>query len=206
MKRKWSKIKYFNFFVKIVLMRFNVGAHTFESFLFRTEAFYSIFVSLDRSLMIHLYFSVVEYVDSFSYNYRNKVESDSEEDNSEDEDSNDENNWRNDYPDEDEFDESVDEDDMRRAMEDFDLDGNRELSSDDSNFGEAEEEKSNGFVYSIDSEAIGFEDDLDYCDVNRYGEAYARYKKRILKNAHRDYLPESYFKDDEDDDKENYSD
>lgn len=60
-------------------------------------------------------------------------------------------------------------------------------------------------MYSIDSEAIGFEDDLDYCDVNRYGEAYARYKKRILNRGDHDYLPKNYFKD-EDDDDENYSD
>jgi hypothetical protein len=45
----------------------------------------------------------------------------------------------------------------------------------------------NGFAYSIDSEAIGFEDDLDYCDVARYGEAYARYKRRVLKHTDHDY-------------------
>lgn len=43
-----------------------------------------------------------------------------------------------------------------------------------------------GFVYSVDAEGIGFEDDLDYCDVNRYGEAYARYKKRVIKPLMRD--------------------
>lgn len=92
----------------------------------------------------------------------------------EDEDSNDENNWRNDYPDdEDQMDnESIGERDMRRAMNDFAI-GN-DLSSD--------EEDQNGFVYSVDSEAISFEDDLDYCDVNRYGEAYARYKKRVMRD------------------------
>lgn len=41
----------------------------------------------------------------------------------------------------------------------------------------------NGFIYSIDAEAIGFEDDIDYCDVNRYGEAYARYKARVIKKT-----------------------
>lgn len=92
----------------------------------------------------------------------------------EDEDSNDENNWRNDYPDEDDNSEngSIGEREMMRAMNNFDI-GN-DLSSDD--------EDRNGFVYSVDSEAISFEDDVDYCDVNRYGEAYARYKKRVLKD------------------------
>jgi hypothetical protein len=50
-----------------------------------------------------------------------------------------------------------------------------------------EESDRNGFVYSIDAEAIGFEDDLDYCDVARYGEAYARYKRRVLKHVDHDY-------------------
>lgn len=56
------------------------------------------------------------------------------------------------------------------------LDDERQLSSDDD-----QTAYKNGFVYSIDSESIGFEDDIDYCDVNRYGEAYARYKARITK-------------------------
>lgn len=45
-------------------------------------------------------------------------------------DSNDENNWRNDYPDEEEFD-SIDDYDMVNAVNDLDLDGDRELSTDD---------------------------------------------------------------------------
>lgn len=78
-----------------------------------------------------------------------------------------------------------------------------ELSSDEDNvYGSDEDNKHDGFVYSIDSEAIGFEDDLDYCDVNRYGEAYARYKKRILKNSDNNYLPKNY----DDDESDDYSD
>jgi hypothetical protein len=50
-----------------------------------------------------------------------------------------------------------------------------------------DESDRNGFVYSIDAEAIGFEDDLDYCDVARYGEAYARYKRRVTKHVDHDY-------------------
>lgn len=96
----------------------------------------------------------------------------------EDEDSNDEANWRNDYPDEDQMsgNESIGERDMMRAMNNFDI--GVDLSSD--------EEDQNGFVYSVDSEAIGFEDDLDYCDVNRYGEAYAKYKKRAIRELEGD--------------------
>ena len=131
------------------------------------------------------YFSILEYND-YLYSRPRLTNSDSESDDHEDEDSNDENNWRNDYPDEDEMsDNSIGEREMRRAMNDIEI-GN-ELSSDDDQ---------NVFVHSIDSEAISFEDDLDYCDVNRYGEAYARYKKRAL----RDLKEESDDGTDDDDD------
>ncbi|XP_063699273.1 probable RNA polymerase II nuclear localization protein SLC7A6OS [Culicoides brevitarsis] len=143
--------------------------------------------------------SVVEYVQDF-YSYRDASMPDSENDS---EDSNDENNWRNDYPDEDDMagyddDSSIGENDMRRAMDEFDIDDDRELSSDEDLYGD--EDAHDGFVYSIDSDAIGFEDDLDYCDVNRYGEAYARYKRRILKNSDNNYLPKNYCKEDEESD------
>lgn len=86
-------------------------------------------------------------------------------------------------------------------------DGDRELSSDDEIYDDETRGHNNGFVYSIDSEAIGFEDDLDYCDVNRYGEAYARYKQRILKNSDNNYLPKNYFREDEESDNgSDYSD
>lgn len=118
--------------------------------------------------------SILEYND-YLYSRPRLVNSDSDDEvDVEDEDSNDENNWRNDYPDEEveiSDNESVGERQMRLAMNNFEI-GN-ELSSD--------EEENNGFVYSVDSEGITFEDDLDYCDVNRYGEAYARYKKRVLR-------------------------
>lgn len=133
--------------------------------------------------------SILEYND-YLYSRPRLTNSDSEDDNHEDEDSNEENNWRNDYPDEDEMsgNESIGEREMRKAINNFDL-GN-ELSSDDEN--------QNGFVYSIDSEAISFEDDLDYCDVNRYGEAYARYKKRVLRELAEDEVVSSDSNDDED--------
>lgn len=99
------------------------------------------------------------------------------------EDSNQENYFKNDYPDTEEEDDMTVEN-MRQAMEDADLD---DLSSDD------EENCRNGFVYSIDSDAIGFEDDIDYCDVNRYGETYARYRGRSKRR------PEAIYNDNESD-------
>ncbi|PSN32815.1 hypothetical protein C0J52_14169 [Blattella germanica] len=76
-------------------------------------------------------------------------------------DSNDENNWRNDYPD---SDHSIDEDDMRMAVEmnDMTLSDGEDLSSDT-----ADED----FVYGVT---------VDPRDVMLYGEAYANYKTRIL--------------------------
>ncbi|EAT45368.1 AAEL003332-PA [Aedes aegypti] len=119
----------------------------------------------------------------------------------ESEDSNDENNWRNDYPDEDEdvFGDcqSVDEDDMRRAVEEIDLEGDRDLSpSDDEedDYG-AREDGNSGFAYPVNDDVYADVDDDDddgeyrdadddgvnANDVNRFGTAYARYKARIMK-------------------------
>ncbi|KAJ8930015.1 hypothetical protein NQ314_017244 [Rhamnusium bicolor] len=94
-------------------------------------------------------------------------ERDSEDDS---EDSNAENNWRNDYPDESDM-ESINEDDMIEAVKKLNITEDL-LSSDD-----GEE----GFVYSIDSEAAGFEEDIDESDVFRYGERYARFKAKNKK-------------------------
>ncbi|XP_018569675.1 probable RNA polymerase II nuclear localization protein SLC7A6OS [Anoplophora glabripennis] len=91
------------------------------------------------------------------------------------EDSNAENNWRNDYPDESDL-ESINEDDMVEAMQNVAIDEDL-LSSD-----EGEE----GFVYSIDSEAAGFEEDVDESDVFRYGERYAKFKAK-----HKNYIESS---------------
>lgn len=112
------------------------------------------------------------------------------------EDSNAENNWRNDYPDEEDM-LSVNEDDMVQAMKNFDLEDDL-LSSDD-----GEE----GFVYSIDSEGAGFEEDIDQTDVHRYGERYARFKARHKNDADKsNRLHELYYGDidDEEDDEESY--
>lgn len=98
-------------------------------------------------------------------------------------DSNDENNWRNDYPDESDM-ESVTEDDMVKAVKRFTIED--DLSSDD-----GEE----GFVYSIDSEAAGFEEDIDPSDVRRYGEMYARFKARHKKDDDKDIDRDLYYGD-----------
>lgn len=99
--------------------------------------------------------------------YRGNAFNDMNDDDSDDsEDSNAENNWRNDYPDEMDGDaDSITEQDMLNAMQRITVED--ELSNDD-----GEE----GFVYSIDSEAAGFEEDIDDSDVQRYGERYARFK------------------------------
>lgn len=85
-----------------------------------------------------------------------------DEDNSsngyETEDSNSESHWWNDYPDTEHSDLSVDEDDMRRAVMNINLDDEEssDLSSEDD------------FVYAINKK-----------DVEQYGYKYARYKAKI---------------------------
>ncbi|XP_055551119.1 probable RNA polymerase II nuclear localization protein SLC7A6OS [Wyeomyia smithii] len=113
------------------------------------------------------------------------------------EDSNDENNWRNDYPDEDAdvFGEgnSIDEDDMRRAVEDFDFEGDRELSSDDEDLAYFE---NNPPAYPPDYDEDEFcEEDnagLNPSDVARFGTAYAKYKARIMKHIDKKQNSDQY--------------
>lgn len=92
---------------------------------------------------------------------------------------------------------SVNEDDMVEAMKNVDLEDDL-LSSD-----EGEE----GFVYSIDSEAVGFEEDIDESDVHRYGERYARFKARHKKDVNKSNgVRDLYYGDiDEEDDDEDAS-
>ncbi|KAK3907262.1 putative RNA polymerase II nuclear localization protein SLC7A6OS [Frankliniella fusca] len=78
-----------------------------------------------------------------------------------DDDSNDENNWRNDYPDEEEG-ESDNEDGLTRGLSKVTF-GDEELSSDD------------------DDEKLIYTEELSPSDVNLYGSAYARFKKNALK-------------------------
>ncbi|XP_077291014.1 female sterile (2) ltoPP43 [Arctopsyche grandis] len=86
-------------------------------------------------------------------------------DEGQDEDSNEENNWRNEYPDTE--DDSVDEDDIIRAVQNMDLEN--DLSSED------DEEAIYGYAKN-DTDAIKINKD----DVERYGLAYAKYKSKIL--------------------------
>ncbi|XP_045764206.1 probable RNA polymerase II nuclear localization protein SLC7A6OS [Maniola jurtina] len=88
--------------------------------------------------------------------YRDNGLQSSEEDS---EDSNAENDWRNEYPDSDPS--SIDEEDMIKAVEKCNIED--DLSSD------AGEDK----IYDEPA-------DLYHEDVKRYGEAYAKYKARVL--------------------------
>lgn len=108
-----------------------------------------------------------------------QIDSDAESD-----DSNAENDWRNDYPDEESDNESIDEDDMLIAIKKLSLKGEG-LSSDDDDDCQA------GFMYSVDSEAVGFEEDPDVSDHSRYGELYARFK-RGQKRAEETYNKDLY--------------
>ncbi|KAL0894438.1 hypothetical protein ABMA27_013040 [Loxostege sticticalis] len=92
-----------------------------------------------------------------SYRDNGLQSSDNEAD--DDDDSNDENNWRNEYPDTEQS--SIDEDDMVRAMEKCDMED--DLSSDTG------EDK----IYDDPP-------DLFNEDAKRYGEAYAKYKARVM--------------------------
>ena len=136
----------------------------------------------------------MEYNDYLYSRPRLMNDSDSD-DNMEDEDSNDENNWRNDYPDEDDDNTSVGECQMRNAIANFDIDN--DLSSDEENATNC-----NRFINSVDSQEIGFEDDLDYSNSNRHGESYARYRKRIEKEMNEEGNDDS---DDESEDSNNDS-
>ncbi|XP_063529972.1 probable RNA polymerase II nuclear localization protein SLC7A6OS [Cydia strobilella] len=95
--------------------------------------------------------------------YRDNGEQ-SSDDADDDDDSNDENNWRNDYPDEENEDSSIDEEDMVRAVERCGIES--DLSSD------AGEDR----IYDGPP-------DINNEDVLRYGAAYAAYKTRVLAGA-----------------------
>ncbi|XP_023307460.2 probable RNA polymerase II nuclear localization protein SLC7A6OS [Lucilia cuprina] len=150
-------------------------------------------------LMDDNYLSVRAF-DDLIYEDRYNNEDDEEYDS---EDSNQENYFANEYPDEDddaamnsdrEIDiDDIDEDEstkhLRKGLEQFvfsdddeenDVEGFNDSSSDDGGFYNAYRDP---YVHSIDPEEEGFCNDVDSCDVDRYGLAYARYKARILKKT-----------------------
>ncbi|XP_076648567.1 female sterile (2) ltoPP43 [Halictus rubicundus] len=81
----------------------------------------------------------------------------------ESDDSNSESNWRNDYPDSDHSERSIDESDMREAVRNMILEDGSDLSSEDD------------FVYAVNE-----------ADVEAYGYKYARYKAKIKEELDED--------------------
>lgn len=93
-------------------------------------------------------------------------------------DSNQENYYGNEYPDSDEGD---GERAMRHAVESMRLAA--EESSDDEDYYEGASSKpSEAYVHTLEVDEPGFVGDVDFQDTaDRYGIAYAKYKKKILK-------------------------
>lgn len=108
------------------------------------------------------------------------------------EDSNAENNWRNDYPDESDP-ESINEEDMIQAVKRMNVDDESDLSSD---------EEEEGYVYSVNDDEAGLDDEVDDTDVRKYGKMYARFKARAKKLAEPDHIDHGLYYGDIDDDEE----
>ncbi|GLG97827.1 Uncharacterized protein GBIM_04505 [Gryllus bimaculatus] len=102
-------------------------------------------------------------VSSFHFGSNGASDEDSVADDDND-DSNDESNWRNDYPD---SDHSINEDDMRLALQMDDMNLGNDLSSSDDE----------GLIYGVET---------DPQDVEYYGEVYAKYKARIRREFNED--------------------
>lgn len=93
-------------------------------------------------------------------------------------DSNEENHYGNEYPD---SDESANDQEIRRAMESMQLAQEGE-SSEDEDFYEGTPGQSSDYVHTLEVDEPGFVGDVDFQDTaDRYGVAYAKYKKKILK-------------------------
>ncbi|KAH8377638.1 hypothetical protein KR093_006355 [Drosophila rubida] len=96
-------------------------------------------------------------------------------------DSNQENYYTNDYPDDDE--QGASDDELRRKMDklmfDDDDDDDEYVSSEDEDYNTFQDP----YVHTIDTEADAFVDDVDFCNVDRQGSAYERFKRRILREA-----------------------
>ncbi|XP_034947039.1 probable RNA polymerase II nuclear localization protein SLC7A6OS [Chelonus insularis] len=85
------------------------------------------------------------------------------------EDSNSESNWRNEYPDSDYSNGSIDEDDMREAVMRVKIEGEGSDLSDEDDHNDGE------FVYTVDE-----------ADVENYGYAYAYYKAKMIDESFSD--------------------
>lgn len=111
--------------------------------------------------------------------YRDQNMEDSNEDS---DDSNEENHYGNEYPD---SDESTGARAMRRAMEKMELEGDMigEESSDDEDFYEGPTDRSaEEYCHTVEVDDPEFVGDVDFQNTaDRYGVAYAKYKKKILK-------------------------
>lgn len=96
-------------------------------------------------------------------------------------DSNEENHYGNEYPD---SDESTGERAIRRAMNAMQLQEEMgEESSDDDDFYEGTKPGNNeDYCHTVEVDEPGFKGDVDFQDTaDRYGVAYAKYKRKILK-------------------------
>ncbi|KAH8262735.1 hypothetical protein KR026_010736 [Drosophila bipectinata] len=97
------------------------------------------------------------------------------------EDSNQENYYTNDYPDDDDLGAMGSEDELCQQINKFMID------DDEDEFGSSSDDEDHvtyhdPYVHSIDTEASGFVDDVDFYNADRErGSAYERYKRRILK-------------------------
>ncbi|XP_017878535.1 probable RNA polymerase II nuclear localization protein SLC7A6OS isoform X2 [Ceratina calcarata] len=123
-------------------------------------------IYLDDEVLVHPYEQELVFDNYRDESYRVECES---------EDSNSESNWRNDYPDSDHSERSINEDDMREAIMNMKINQESDLSDDDD------------FVYAIDE-----------ADVNAYGYSYARYKARLkeeLGESEEDSLSEESVED-----------
>ncbi|KAM8715059.1 hypothetical protein ACLKA7_002156 [Drosophila subpalustris] len=107
---------------------------------------------------------------------------DADEDN-DSEDSNQENYYTNDYPDDDDVAAMGSDDEICRQMNKFMFDDDEDEfasgSSDDDDYNTFHDP----YVHTIDTEQDSFVDDVDFCNVDRQGSAYERYKRRILREA-----------------------
>ncbi|KAH8263190.1 hypothetical protein KR044_005762, partial [Drosophila immigrans] len=96
------------------------------------------------------------------------------------EDSNQENYYTNEYPDDEE---GASDDELRRKMDKLMFDDDDEDDECDSSEDDDYNTFQDPYVHTIDTEADAFVDDVDFCNVDRQGSAYERFKRRILREA-----------------------